>query len=117
MGICWYCYWGWAEQVADIHDRAEEELGESAVHYGPAHIVFADENFEDGHIEWCITECDKVEEYENVDVDSAKRLKSYLEELLAVPEEVRCCCPEDYDGENPVLFPPTIPVRHPGKLK
>jgi len=33
-----------------------------------------------------------------------------LEELAKIPLDDRCIEPEDYDGENPELFPPTVEV-------
>lgn len=101
---CWYCYWGWAERVADICDEAVEHLGDSEVFFGPGHIVFSDENFDDNTIRFCIGECEAEHE----------EMKAYLERLLQIPEAERCCQPADYDGENPERFPPTSRVRKPG---
>ena len=58
MGICWYCYWGWPKQIAEIYKKALKELdGYSApLHFGPAHIVWDDENFDSG--EWCLEHFD-----------------------------------------------------------
>ena len=47
MSACWYCYWGWPRPIRDIYDAAAEEfLGdETALLYGPAHVVWADEDW------------------------------------------------------------------------
>lgn len=108
FGLCWYCYWGWAEPVAALKDRAIEELGETVVESGPAHIVFADENFSDDSIQWCISECDNPSHKYHLEAFEIARLRHYLTELLLIPEHIRCCEPKDYDGEHPENFPPTI---------
>lgn len=48
MSICWYCHWGWAKPVADIYEKAVDLLdGDSSpLEFGPAHVVWSDENFE-----------------------------------------------------------------------
>jgi hypothetical protein len=113
-GICWYCYWGWARPVKEIYERAVEELGDSVVDYGPGHIVFADENFENHNIEFCLNECDANRDSYRDRMSDAEidRLRAYLVELRQVPEEVRCCAPEEYwkDADHPERYPPTIEV-------
>ena len=46
MGLCYYCHWGWPKPIADIYDKYLEIAGSSAMHFGPAHVVWEDENFE-----------------------------------------------------------------------
>jgi hypothetical protein len=48
MGICWFCYWGWPKPVADIYLKALAKLDgyDSPLHFGPAHIIWDDENFD-----------------------------------------------------------------------
>lgn len=58
--MCWYCYWGWPKQVADVYAEAERIVGESAMEYGPAHVVWGDENFDDVNIESCIADCRRL---------------------------------------------------------
>lgn len=110
MGICWYCYYGWSKQVADVDDKYLALTNEEVMHYGPAHIVWDDENFEMGSIQYCIDSAGKWNEEWNkgrfADEDVALVVES-LKELMLIPEEIRCCCPEDYDDENPDKFPPS----------
>lgn len=113
--LCWYCWWGWPRPVADIFDAAVKELDgdDSPLRYGPGHIVWEDENFETGHIEWCLglysDEAAFSEMYyrdgrfSEHDMEVVRRS---LEALLNVSEEVRCCEPEGYLGISPEKFPP-----------
>jgi hypothetical protein len=100
----WYCHWGWPKAVAEIYLKAKEDLGgyESALHYGPAHVVWEDENFN------CAQSClDDFEKYRGeLNDDEAAIVRRSLEELAALPESVRCAEPEDYDNEHPEDFPP-----------
>ena len=108
--ICWYCHWGWPKEVADIYQRYSELAGDSEVlDFGPGHIVWADENFEDHSIKSCI---ESAAEFQQIapDADFSDHQLDVavqsLKDLLAVPEDIRCCEPEGYDGENPAMFPP-----------
>ncbi len=104
MGICWSCYWGWPKPVADIYDKALIELDgdESPLHYGPGHVVWADENFD--HAEWCLENFDRYRgDYSESDLGIVKQS---LVELSELPIDTRCIVPDDYDGKNPKLFPP-----------
>ena len=104
MAICWYCYWGWPKPVADIYEKALNDLDgdESPLHYGPAHIVWADENFNSA--EWCIEHFDEYRgNFSDSDLAIVQRS---LEELVKLPLNIRCVEPEDYDEEHPELFPP-----------
>ena len=105
MGICWYCHWGWNKPVADIFKEAVEKLdSDMPLRYGPAHIVWEDENWETHHINWCLEHFD---EYKGENSKEELRVVKWsLEELLKVPEEERCIEPEDYDGNHPQNFPP-----------
>ena len=110
MGICWYCHWGWAKPVAEIYLKALEDLDgdDSPLTYGPGHIVFADENFDSA--EYCLS---KFDEYENFGEFSSKDLeivRSALQAVAALPLDVRCIEPDDYDDEHPELYPPTVEV-------
>jgi hypothetical protein len=102
MGICWYCYWGWPKPVADIYKQALAKLdgNELPLQYGPAHVVWEDENFD--YAEWCLEhfyECD----YSEDDLDV---VRWSLEELAKIPLNERCPKPEDYDDEHPDVYPP-----------
>ena len=109
MGICWYCHWGWPKPVADIYSRACVALGDEdghALHYGPAHIVWEDENF--GSAEWCLEHFDEYSE--NLSDTEKTVVRQSLVELVALPLDVRDVEPEDYDDEHPALFPPPADV-------
>lgn len=112
--ICWYCYWGWACEVADLYEAAAADIGEHILEYGPSHVVLCDENFEDGSIDFCIKACDDPMYDGSYELADLEKLKGWLLKLKAIPESVRCCEPEAYaeDGDHPGMFPPTIPVRH-----
>lgn len=121
--ICWYCYWNvWPKAVLGIYEKYENAIddklmvldmdfnapswpqsGEFALEYGPGHIVWSDENFDSA--KWCIdnfaayldSECPK---------DIADLIKKSLEELDALPGELKDAVPKEYKGENPENFPP-----------
>jgi hypothetical protein len=105
--VCWYCHWGWPKQVRDIYDRSVEVAGYDAMHYGPAHIVWDDENFDSA--QWCI---DNFEEWKcewNKGAFTDAELNAVIEslkQLEALPKEIRECEPEGYEGHNPASFPP-----------
>lgn len=103
--ICWYCYWGWAKPVAEIYLKALEKLqGDSSpLHYGPAHIVWEDENWDSA--EWCLEHIDTNNTVEDLEV-----IRWSLEELVKIPLADREIEPENYDGVNPEKFPPTAEV-------
>jgi len=106
--ICWYCHWGWAESVANIYKEALKKLDnyDSPLHFGPSHIVWEDENFENHNIKWCLENFDEYKsDYTNEELEI---VKWSLEELLKMPENERCIEPDDYDEEHPELFPPKI---------
>lgn len=105
MGICWYCYWGWAKPVAEIYKRALEDLGgnDSPLCSGPGHIVWSDENFDGA--EWCLEHFDDYRTGYHSD-DELAIVRRSLKELAKLPLSVRCVEPEDYDDEHPELFPP-----------
>ncbi len=123
MTICWYCCWGWPQAVADVYREALAELDgdDHALQFGPGHIVWSDENFEDDHIRWCLSLYDPAafagiypdttfeamyrDRCVAADLDIVRRS---LERLLEVPESVRCCEPAAYrdDDEHPERYPP-----------
>ena len=104
MGICWSCYWGWTKPVAEIYEKALQALGgdEVPLHYGPAHIVWSDENFDSA--EWCLEHFSEHKgDFSESDLAIVRKS---LEELVALSLETRCVEPEDYDDEHPKNFPP-----------
>jgi len=103
MSICWYCHWGWHPQVEEIYRRGYELIG-GEMSRGPGHIVWGDENFDTETILGEIARAPNHADY--VSAEDISVIVQSLNELLAVPEEVRCCEPEDYDGEHPDMYPP-----------
>ena len=104
MSICWSCYWGWPKPVADIYDKALLALDDydSPLQFGPSHIVWGDENFDQA--EWCLEHFEEHKgDYDNFCLNIVRKS---LEELTALPLSVKCVIPENYDGEHPELFPP-----------
>jgi hypothetical protein len=86
--------------------EGQEEDGslEEAMHYGPAHVVWEDENFDSA--EWCLENFDKYKG-DHSDEDLAVVRRS-LEELVNIPLTERCPEPEEYEGENPENYPPPV---------
>lgn len=132
-GECWYCHWGWAQQVYDIFLRATEDIEiaidefnaqsdwkiicepESAwraLEYGPAHIVWSDENWDSA--EWCLKYCDRPEflEWNPTVLEIVRRS---LRELAALPDHIREAQPADYHGEHPENYPPAVGITMVGK--
>ena len=104
--ICWYCHWGWPKPVAEIYLKALKLLNgqESPLHFGPAHVVWEDENFE--LAESCLEDFDEFENYCDYSDYELSIVRQSLEELAKLPVHVRCVEPEDYDGKHPELYPP-----------
>jgi len=111
VGICWYCHWGWSKPVAEIYQKHAAVAGESAMHYGAAHIVWDDENFEREHVQWCL---DNFEKYKRDDASDAENdaVRQSLIDLLALPDAVLAPCPDDYDDEHPDKYPPAMETVH-----
>lgn len=87
MGLCYYCHWGWPKPIADIYDKYLEIAGQSAMHFGPAHVVWEDENFERHLIEWCLVEADTYRAYDCTD-EEHEAVKQSLRELLTLPDAI-----------------------------
>jgi len=101
--ICYWCHWGWPKPIRDIYGQALAKLGgdDHWLHYGPGHIVWADENWDSA--QWCL---DHFDEYVRDMTEHEKAVvRESLELLLAVPDEYKSE-PDDYDEENPQNFPP-----------
>lgn len=109
MSVCWYCYWGWAKPVAEIYKISVEMLGgdDSPLHYGPSHIVWADENW--GSAEWCLKHFDEYKG--DILAEDLRTIKWSLEELAKLPMEVREIVPDDYDDMHPENYPPAEGVK------
>ncbi len=113
--------------MRDIYDRAERDIdeallataceandwtrveepssGEAALEYGPAHVVWSDENFD--LAESCLKDCDGPL-YRDWHPPAMEIVRRSLRELMALPPRIRNCAPEEYwdDGEHPENFPP-----------
>ncbi len=103
MGICWWCHWGWPKPIRDIYDKALQQLegNESPLHYGPAHIVWEDENWDSA--QWCL---DHFDEFRGDHSEEDLAIVRWsLEELLKVDKKFTLK-PDDYDDENPQNYPP-----------
>lgn len=92
--VCYWCYWGWPEPIVAIYERAYRDIealgdsGEYALERGPAHVVWEDENWYAAAA--CLPDCDKPEEfYEGVTSAVMAIVKRSLEELVALPDEVK----------------------------
>ena len=73
--------------VTEIYKKAGGKNNFSALHFGPAHIVWEDANFEDEHIQWCI---DHFDEYaRDFDPKDLALVKQSLFDLLEIPESER----------------------------
>lgn len=113
---CWYCHWGWAEPVARIYVKALVDLGgnEFPLVCGPSHIVWADENFWDHNLQWCLKECNEAPGDYDLSQTEMDIVRRSLEEMLALPESDRCVQPSEYedaDDDDPSHFPPAPGVR------
>lgn len=110
--MCYWCYWGWPKPIRDIYDDCEQRAGESAMLYGPGHVVWADENW--GSAWSCLDYFDQWVRLWNYDrgkdrftAEQLAVVRESLERLVAVPEEFKRE-PEGYDdeNENPADYPP-----------
>lgn len=118
MGYCWYCHWGWPKAILDIYKKAKEDIdfigdhGESCLEFGPAHIVWSDENWEDANIDYCIGECYPKAHWNEFSPEVFEIIKRSLEELKAIPLAVRLPSKgfeEECDGNNDYLLPENFP--------
>ena len=126
---CWYCHWGWSAPVVAIYLSAQRDIddclelcaandwnspadpssAEMALKYGPAHIVWSDENFDRGSLEYCLEDCNHPR-FAHWPPLALAIVRRSLRRLLALPAEICDPCPKDYDGLLPENFPPTVPM-------
>lgn len=106
-GLCWYCYWGWPKPIADVFAKYGDLVGTESLEYGRGHIVWADENFDDESIRWCIEEAGpNGEDDPTVDALVIESLK----ELAMVPKEMREAAEHlGYDLDDPDQHPAEFP--------
>jgi hypothetical protein len=108
-----YCYWGWPKPIADIYRKFVVDAGESAMKFGPGHIVWEDENFDRESIQWCLENFNDYRwDYSDKELEPVRKS---LEELLKLPDSI-LDTPDEYDGENPNKFPPTTEMVSKDKL-
>ena len=111
--VCWFCHYGWPAPVADIYDRYIDTAGEGAMHYGPAHIVWEDENFGRQHVQWSLDHFDECR-YDGTDEEN-EAVRQSLIALLALPDGVRepleWRAYEDSRGGNIEDFKPSQEMR------
>jgi len=110
MGICWYCYWGWAKPVAEIYLATVEKLGgnDMGIFWGPSHTVWANENWD--YAEESLRRFND-HEWENNTKKELEIIRWSLEELVKIPLKDREIEPEDYDDEHPARYPPAKGVE------
>ena len=101
MSTCWHCHFGWPKPVADIYDRYGAIAGDSAMHYGAAHIVWDDENFNRESVQWCL---DHFEEYKRDDCTDSENeaVRDSLKALLELPDDVLEIAEAYYDAADDV---------------
>jgi hypothetical protein len=100
------------DAVEKIDDQADHEKwdhewfghGGYLMHWHLAHIVWEDENFDDGCIDFCIKKIDDGK-YDECTPGEAQIVRDSLVALKATPIEWRTE-PDDYDGEHPENYPP-----------
>jgi hypothetical protein len=111
--FCYWCYWGWPKPIRDIYDDCVEKLGGDylALEYGPAHVVWGDENWEAA--QRCLDHLDEYAAFqEQLGNGCSKRrlevARESLIRLLEVPSEMRttpAAFLED-KSNNPADHPP-----------
>lgn len=105
---CWYCYHGWPKQVADIYDEAKKRGASwSVLHFGPAHIVWEDENFNYDSVQWCLDNFNKYSE--DLTEQEAQAVRWSLEELMKLPENILDPAREYHDVEDNDKHPKDYP--------
>lgn len=104
MGLCWYCHWGWPRPIRDIYGAAVAALDgyDVALKFGPAHIVWEDENFDSA--QWCL---DHFDEYRgNWSESTLAVVRDSLVKLLEVPDEYKTEPAGFTEESHPADFPP-----------
>lgn len=103
--ICYYCHWGWPREIAEIYIKAARLLNGDTdlLEYGPAHIVWCDENFDDDAVNWCLYKdtlaYDLTKKQEGIIIQS-------LRDLLEVNHTKRQW-PDYFDvDDDPSKYPP-----------
>lgn len=81
----------WSQAVEEVFHKYKKLIGEDALWYGRAHIVWSDYNLEDSSIRWCIDECHVQcpQLFKDIDPEVDKQVIASLQELLLIPESQR----------------------------
>lgn len=101
---CWWCHWGWPKPIAEIYQDAVAELAgdEAPLHWGPAHIVWEDENWDSAQS--CLDHFDEYRrDYSEWQLDI---VRESLERLVALPDKWKHEPAGFSDQSDPVDFPP-----------
>lgn len=106
MGVCYWCHWGWPKPIRDIYDDCVKKHSQSLLLYGPAHIVWADENW--GSAQWCLDHFDENKgDFSHCGEKAFAVVRESLERLLKVPDEFKIEPGGYVAGEHdPADFPP-----------
>lgn len=83
----------WADSVKAIYNDALALLGgdDNPLDYGPGHLAWADGNFEDSHVLFCLADCESRRELwlSTFGAEKLEIVSRSLMRLAGVPEEVR----------------------------
>ena len=82
-GSCPYCKFGLTPAVKALYERFSFDPDDMNYSYGPGHVVFADENYDDESIRFCLNAARES------DHEYAEEAEKILAELLAIPESER----------------------------
>lgn len=109
MSECYYCHWGWPPDIKEIFDDAIAEIGcREPLLFGPAHIVWSDENFDlaqsclDNFDHYSLPSNFSDEEYRIVRRSLELLRDIYQPALHAPPAEFQ----KDDEDDNPDRFIP-----------
>ena len=102
--MCYWCCWGWPKPIREIYEVAVKKCGgyEGALVYGPAHVVWGDENWDSAT--YCLDAFNTRRE-DHSEADLAV-VRWSLEQLLLVPDEFKTEPAGYLEGMDPKDFPP-----------
>lgn len=93
----------WAEPVKAIYNASLAALDgdDMALDSGPGHICWADGNFDDGNVSFCLGECESRREewIDKFGLRSLEVAREALQKLMRLPEPVRDCDPFDDESQ------------------
>jgi hypothetical protein len=104
-GECYWCWWGWPKPILDIYNDCLAKLdgNKGPLHFGPAHLVWEDENWD--LVQFCLDHFDEFS-FDLTEHELAV-VRESLARLLAVPDEYKSP-PDGFDEDknSPGDFPP-----------